>query len=732
MHRVLGDTVMNPTFPDIRSTLLANGFNPDDPDAVLMAVVADTHLNLNPQILSKWTDHLDDILVAELNGLQPQLTHLVFDGDVVMSNSPGAGLRRNGYDYIAARQEMQLFKQQLGRFRSNLDIVAVPGNHDTDGQELLAGGTPELWLEEIQTPPYQKRVLAGVPVFFLNSGHGGDLDPTQAAWFAAEAALIPSDQEVLVVAHTPSLFYANIQIGLKRKLLAAFGGRAAPVWIIGGHDHSFAETLFLYKGTQFIQMETTTANPIQWGDGNQPGYVVLALQNGRVACRIFRILRAPSFFSPRKPLAQLAPVPIKWAFELIEYPAEVFEEGDYDRFGRVVGFLANDIITHFSYLQYFTVQTDLSRFGGKVRDFLVSAIMAESMISTMSCSFSEVGPNGPWESVPFPTVYPNNVFRITIPSRFWSSPHLYVKLATSLERYSANVYLGGWGLAAEGSALNGYEKWISKQYKTIVQNNLTSPLARPPGGTLTNLEHFAFNIPLSGAISSGPSILSNPAISGSPVYSATFRNLMNFRFARRTAASQPQVSYTVEYSPDLTHWTTVEENRLAITPLDADWEEVRCLFPNLLNNAGYFRTRITSLQGSGGTTHLAAGDLDGDGIDDLLQYAFDLGAPSGGIRPYSAARPAHKAGIPIQSIQPSRVSRIVYPKIRVEAKSGVTIQIQQSVDLTTWTTVPSAMISERILRSDGDWDQVEAVIMDTNAPQAFYRVAVELTESLAL
>jgi hypothetical protein len=712
---------------DIRPALLAAGFNPDAPDAVLMAIVADVHISLNPATQSRWTDHLNDDLVNEINGLQPRLTHLVFDGDVVNSHGPGSGLARNQVYYEIAREEMRLFKSQLGRFRSDLELVTVPGNHDTDNQENLAGGVPQLWLDELATPPYQKRVLGGVAVFFLNSGHAGDLGPVQAQWFADEVAALSPDQEVLIVAHHPSLFYLTFQTGLKRKVVSAFAGHRAPVWLIGGHDHGFGESLFLHRGTRFIQMETTTGNPVQWGDGNHPGYAVLGLQDGRVACRMYRSLNLPVFFGARKPVDQLTPRQLIWPFELIDFPAALFEEGEYDRTQYVVNLLGNDVISYITYLQFIVYRIDLSRFGGKVHEFLVSAGMASTMIPTMTCSFSEAGPNGPWVDVAFQPPDIRNIYHIPIPSQFRSSPQIHVRVATSKPRYEADISLGGWGLAAAGGTLNGYEKWISTHYRTILQTPLTAPLAKPPGSQETNLEHFAFNIPTPVSIASGVPI---PPISGKPVHTSAIGNVINFRFARRSAASAPLVTCDVEVSENLTQWTTVNVSQLAITPLDADWEEARVLLPVVAGHSVYCRARVTSLE-THGVSHIAAGDLDGDGVDDLLQYAFDLGSQSGGYRNYDPSRPTHKAGIPIQSIESARTSRIIYPRMRPETNSGVIYRIQRSPDLNAWSDVPSSMIAERILRSDGDWDEVEATIVDIGIQTTFYRVSLELSAPLS-
>ena len=73
------------------------------------------------------------------------------------------------------------------------------------------------------------------------------------------------------------------------------------------------------------------------------------------------------------------------------------------------------------------------------------------------------------------------------------------------------------------------------------------------------------------------------------------------------------------------------------------------------------------------------------------------------------------------------MSRIVFPKMRESTASGVTYGIEQSTNLQQWSKVPAPSISERVLRSDGDWDEVETLIMDSAHPSVFYRVCLVTT-----
>ncbi len=181
----------------------------------------------------------------------------------------------------------------------------------------------------------------------------------------------------------------------------------------------------------------------------------------------------------------------------------------------------------------------------------------------------------------------------------------------------------------------------------------------------------------------------------------------------------------------MVHWNTIEEERLAITPLDGEWEEVRFRIPLTHGTRGFCRTRISELgQGQGGSTRISSGDLDANGIDDLLQYAFDLKIGNGKLQPYDPERPANKAGIPVATIRYERMSRIVFPIMKNSAGPGVTCRTEQSSDLRQWTRLPASSTAERVLRSSGDWDEVELIIMDSVYQQRFYRICLELSAPL--
>jgi len=584
---------------DITAALIAAGFNPNDPEAALLAVTADVHINLN----TYWCDSLDNALISELNSLKPDLTHVVFAGDVITSHSLTIGTPRYSRDYSIARDEFRAFRAELAKFRADLDIVMVPGNHDTDNEENLNGGVSQLWMEELGTP-YQKRVLGGVPVFFLNSGHAGDLGPEQAEWFLGEAAEIDPNQEVLIVAHHPSFFRLVGEAGLKRKVAAAFAGHRATVWLIGGHGHGFYEAAYLERGTRFVQMEVTAGNANVWNDGNASGYTVLGLQGGRVACRMSRSLRQPNFFPARPPAEQLGAEAVRWPFDRADFAAQVFEEGNYVRGDQIVSFIGGDVVSHFVYLKEIVWKADLSRFAGRIRAFLIAATISGQVLPSMTCSFSPVGASGPWVDVPLPSDDGGAGYRVPIPASMWGASQVYVRLRTSLDRFAGDVTVGGWGLAADAGTLTGYERWISMKYGTVLETPRTNSNAHTPDSNLPNIVNFGFNLPAARAglriPATGKEVLpANPSITGLPrCFRLPAENFSRIVFPRMRASANPGISYMAECSADLVTWTPLSgaETLEQILRTEGDWEEVELRIADSKYQRRYYRVSLSLTQ----------------------------------------------------------------------------------------------------------------------------------------
>ena len=702
-----------------------------------MAIIGDLHINLAAGT-PKFTTRFDDTLVAELNALTPAITDLTIAGDLIVHHSESIAGPRYPSHYELSRLEFRKAKVEIARFRTDMTVRAVPGNHDTDREETDA----QLWREELQLPPYQKSILGGVPVFFLNSGHAGMLDPNQRAWFETEAGLIPPDQEILIIAHHPSFYSIFEEIGLKRIVAEALAGHHAPVWLVGGHGHGFAEQLFVSGSARFIQMEVTTANPIQWGDSRQPGYVLLAFQNGQVVHRAFRSV-LESGFQSLKPVTQLTTYPLKWVFDTIEFPAVTYEEGFYNRAGRLIHFDGIDLKSHIVLCRSYTIRADLSNSKGKVVEFILPANVWNGYAPPI-CDFSAISPDGPWVSVSFPALNGQRIYKVPIPLEFRNSPNLYIRTKSQLQGPRDGLSIYGWGLAADASSLNGYEKWLATHYRTFLQNNQTNPAAVPEGSSLTNLEHFAFNLPLPAGVSKAPVSSSQPIlppglpIQGGPTYSRVMTDTSNtFAFARRKAANHPGISFIVEESTNLRSWSPVDPARLTVTSLDATWEEVR-LTQAVAN--GYFRARLEKVsdpegsflpwQNSVAIPTGSPADRNANSIDDLLEYGFNLTPADGATRPYDPVRAGNPAGQPNIRARRRMISRIVFARMRASATPGVLYLLEQSPNLVDWSPVSKDLMTERILNSDPSWEQVECLLDDASQPRMFYRTRIELSQPL--
>lgn len=747
---VAGDPVV-PNPPDIRDLLAQSGFDSNSGDAALLAVIADPHIMLAPEYPNLYTEKWDDSLINDINTLVPNVTDLAIAGDLIIHHSVNIGGYRHPSHVTRAINEFRLARTEMERFRRDMRIWAVPGNHDTDAFETDA----DLWRQQMQTPPYQKTVLGGVPVFFLNSGNGGMLNAGQLAWFKSEVKTISSNQEVVIVAHHPSFFHLWAEAGLKRILTDAFAGHQAVVWLLGGHGHRFEDMLFNHRGTRFVQMEVTAAHPKFSNDGKSPGYIMLALQDGRVKSRIFRTV-AQSGFVPKPDVSQMTSKTVRWPFDGVTYPVAVFEEGFYDRTNHLVEFNAVDLGCHFVFCKSVTIRIRPSRYFGKVKTLVLAADISPSMQPPPTCRFSISGADGTWLDVPFPAAKGQGLYTINLPEDFRNADTAFVKIATIFTKHLEGFYLSGWALAADEARLTQYEKWISRRYRTLVEAGENSADSLTPGSRLSNIVNFGFNLPtgFSGptgqpalnATSPDPvglpsSVLpSSPSITGLPQYTKTFRQVVELRFARRTPASDPGIVYEVEHSSDLVYWKSVPEESLVLTPIEPGWEEVAFTLPVRAYVNGFCRVKVTGTETAGGAFNIwsrkvavatgTPGDLNGDRIDDLLQFAFDLESGGGPLRPYDPERPLHKAGMPVQTTRMARLSRIVFPRMRANANPGVLYLPEKSTDLSTWQVLGTGEYSEQVIQTSGDWEEVEIIVLDEAHRQRFYRIKLELESPL--
>ncbi len=711
-----------PTPLDVVRGLLGPGFDPAAPDSALLAVIADPHIFLGAEYPQYQTDRWDDGLIGEINSLAPVVTDLILAGDLISYHSMTPGLPRFPSHVVWSKDEFRAAKREMARFSSSMRQWAIPGNHDTDAFETDA----ELWREQLGLPAYQQTVLGGVPVFFLNSGNGGMLDAVQHAWFLAEAAKVPEDQEVVVVVHHPCFTRTWEQSAVKRILTNVFGGRTGTVWVVSGHDHLFADLQFVHRGTRFVQMEVTAANPKSSADGKSPGYILLALQSGQVVKRLFRSLKDPGFVDKDRS-GKAVPTKVKFQFDDVPYCAEAFEEGFYERTDRVIAFNGVDVGSYLTYLKNVTFQVRPPAYRGNVKELVLAGTISASI--TPVCSISQTGAAGTWEPVPFPVTRGVGLFRLPIPESYRQAETYLVKVETGLTGTVEGFSLSGWALAADPTGMSGFEKWLYGRFHTTRKDAQAQAGALTPGTNLSNVVNFGFNL-----LPAVDGLLAATDISGQPASGKVLRQVFDFRFARRRAETQPGITYTIERSLDLRTWRAVAVGEQRVTPLDAGWEEVAVSRLISTGERVFHRVSIDQAveQGLGfAAWGLSAtvpagqpGDLNADGIDDLVQYAFELSGSEGGARHYDPTAPAQKGGLPAQTCGLAPVTTLVFPRMKASANPGVTYTLESSLNQIAWTVVPSEQYLEQVRRTQGDWEEVEITIPDGANSQWTYRIGV--------
>jgi hypothetical protein len=512
-----------------------------------------------------------------------------------------------------------------------------------------------------------------------------------------------------------------------------FGGRKGRVWIASGHDHRFEYQMYLYEGTEFVQMEVTAANPLASSDQRSPGYIVLTLQDGKVISRLYRSLVTDGF-----QVMQLIPEAkgkkVAFQFDSVALTVDRFEEGLYDRSGRVISFTGVHVGSYFAYLKKITLLIRTQDYLGKLAEVILSGTIPSAVQPT--CQISLTGADGTWENLVFPGNRGGGLFRVVIPTTYRAADSFQLKV--DIGRYGSvdGFNLSGWALAADPSSLSLYARWLQRVYGHLRIESATNPLTITPGTSQVNLTNYAFGLAVPARVGVGDAIVAG-VISGLPRYRRARRAALDFRFARRRAESLPGVKCFVERSNDLQSWERLGEDALVVRSLDGAWEEVavsRILVPGLREflrvgveedlhlGDGFSKWRSVSQlpRGSGG-------DINGNGIEDLLEYAFNLNPASGRTRQYDSTRDSAWAGIPHHGIRRMWTSVMTFTRVKASSRSGISYAVEWSVDLEDWKPLPVWQMGERVLRSVGDWDEVEISILDDHLSNRFYRVSVSET-----
>lgn len=273
-------TVAAETPDDWKAAFVQAGFDPSAPGCATFVVIGDPHVPWRDTVAGKTvgdgTRHLED-RIAAWNAMVPRPLAVLAMGDQVSTVSTYMGDRtsiREPARQAQAAADIRLVKSLFDRLE--VPFYHTVGNHDCYPGEVNAAfyaSHYEGW------KPYERFELGGATFINLCGGHDGAIEPGQRAWLAAEAASIPKDRTVFLMAHYPNVGVGRVDgydIGVVIRTF--FSGRSDETWLLAGHNHLDDIRRFSLPGGGRLYVATHDREPF--------AYYVYGLRNGRLAARV--------------------------------------------------------------------------------------------------------------------------------------------------------------------------------------------------------------------------------------------------------------------------------------------------------------------------------------------------------------------------------------------------------------------------------------------------------------
>lgn len=256
------------------------GFDPSAPGCATFVVIGDPHVPWMDKtakgIVGDASRHLAG-RIAEWNAMCPRPAAVLSMGDQVSTVSDCMGDRWT----IQNPKKREQAAADIRLFRSYFEKLEVPfyqtvGNHDCYPGEVNAA------FYAAHNPgwkPYERFELGGATFINLCGGHDGAIEPGQRAWLAKEAASIPKDRTVFLMAHYPNVGVGRVDgydIGVA--IRAFFSNRTADTWLLAGHNHNDAISRYSLPGGGRLFVATHVREVF--------GYWVYGLRDGKLAARV--------------------------------------------------------------------------------------------------------------------------------------------------------------------------------------------------------------------------------------------------------------------------------------------------------------------------------------------------------------------------------------------------------------------------------------------------------------
>lgn len=265
---------------DWKAAFARAGFDPSAPGSATFIAIGDPHVpwaDRTPNgIVGDRSAHLAG-RIAEWNAMVPRPGAVLSLGDQVSTVSGSMGDRWA----IQVPKNRERAAADIRLFKSFFDKLEIPfyqtvGNHDCYPGEVNAAFYAEHYAG---WKPYERFELGGATFINLCGGHDGAIEPGQRAWLAKEAASIPKDRTVFLMAHYPNVGVGRVDgydVGVV--IREFFSNRTADTWLLAGHNHEDAISRYSLPGGGRLYVATHVREPF--------GFWMYGLKDGKLVARV--------------------------------------------------------------------------------------------------------------------------------------------------------------------------------------------------------------------------------------------------------------------------------------------------------------------------------------------------------------------------------------------------------------------------------------------------------------